>query len=296
MTSARPLALWAMLVPAVGCAEQAPLENRQTSSAAIIDGEVSGSDQDGVLLLRARLDRGEVLCSASLIGPNLIITARHCVSYYTDGLFSCSVQGELTDSIGNAGELGLHLPAANLEVYGGKKPRKLLARGQRVLSTLSPSVCTNDLAFVVLDQDVAFPVVPLRLDRPAQRDEVVTLVGYGLDGQQQAIDVQSAVRHQKTPLKLAGVGPDSVADGVSDVPPRTLILQGISGCVGDSGGPLLAALSGAPLGVYLLQRGERCTDRAVVHQLVHVEPFHNLINDAFAAAGVEPIAEPVNLP
>jgi len=88
MTSARPLALWAMLVPAVGCAEQAPLENRQTSSAAIIDGEVSGSDQDGVLLLRARLDRGEVLCSASLIGPNLIITARHCVSYYTDGLFS----------------------------------------------------------------------------------------------------------------------------------------------------------------------------------------------------------------
>jgi hypothetical protein len=296
MTSARPLALWAMLVPAVGCAEQAPLENRQTSSAAIIDGEVSGSDQDGVLLLRARLDRGEVLCSASLIGPNLIITARHCVSYYTDGLFSCSVQGELTDSIGNAGELGLHLPAANLEVYGGKKPRKLLARGQRVLSTLSPSVCTNDLAFVVLDQDVAFPVVPLRLDRPAQRDEVVTLVGYGLDGQQQAIDVQSAVRHQKTLLKLAGVGPDSVADGVSDVPPRTLILQGISGCVGDSGGPLLAASSGALLGVYSLQRGEACTDPDVVHQLVHVEPFHNLINDAFAAAGVEPIAEPVNLP
>jgi hypothetical protein len=296
MTRARPLALWLLLAPAVGCAESAPLENRQTSSTAIIDGRVSGSDQDGVLLLRAQLDRGEALCSASLVGPNLIVTARHCVSHYTDGLFSCSVQGELTDSIGHAGELGLHLPAADLEVYGGKKPRKFLARGQRVLSTLSSTVCTNDLAFVVLDQDVDLPIVPLRLDRPAERNEIVTLVGYGLDGEQQSIDVQSAVRRQKSPLTLAAVGPDSIADGVDDVPPRTLILRGVSGCVGDSGGPLLAASSGALLGVYSLQRAESCIDPNALHQLVHVEPFHSLIDEAFAAAGVQPVPEPVDEP
>lgn len=296
MTTARPLALWILLAAAVGCADRAPLENRASSSAAIVDGEVSGPDQDGVLLLRAVLDHGETLCSASLVAPNLIITARHCVSYYTDGIFSCSVQGELTDSVGNAGELGLHLPAEDLEVYGGKKPRKLLARGQRVLSTLSPSICNNDLAFVVLDQDVDLPGVPLRLDRPAQRNEMVTLVGYGVDDQQQSLDVQSAVRRQKTALSLSGVGPDSIADGVKDVPPRTLILRGISGCVGDSGGPLLATPSGALLGVYSLQRAETCTDPNVLHQLVHVEPFHDLIDEAFATAGAKPIPEPVNEP
>ncbi len=289
--SARAVVLAALLAP-VGCAERTTPADLAANAAAIIDGEASGADQDGVVLLRANLDQGEILCSASLVAPNLIVTARHCVSYYTDGLFSCSVKGELIDSADGAGGLGLHLPAASLEVYGAKLPRHALAYGQRVLSTLSPSICVNDLAFVVLDQDVALPIVPLRLDRSAEPNEAVTLVGYGLDGQQHSLGFQSAKRRKKTGLSIVDVGPDSVADGVKSAPPRALILQGPSGCVGDSGGPLLAAASGAVLGVYSLQRALGCSDPAALHQLVHVAPFQNLIREAFAAAGTEPLAEP----
>ncbi len=294
--SARSLALLAGLAVSVACADGAPRENAAASGAAIVDGEASGPEQDGVVLLRALLDDGEALCSASLVAPNLLITARHCVSYYTDGFFSCTVNGELIDSLAGAGELGLHLPAANLEVYGSETAHHLLAHGKRVLSTLSPTVCLNDLAFVVLDQDITLPIVPLRLDRSAELNEPVTLVGYGLDDEQHSLDFRSAPRRQKTGLSIAGVGPDSAADGIKDVPARVLILNGPSGCIGDSGGPLLAAGSGALLGVYSLQRAPRCSSPDALHHLVHVKPFRNLINEAFAAAGAEPLAEPTPRP
>ncbi len=291
-----PVGAFALLAAALGCAERAPREDPTINTASIVDGEASGSDQDGVVLLRATSKTGDLLCSASLVAPNLIITARHCVSYYTDGLFSCTVNGELTGNLNGAGELGLHVPADSLEVYGRKTPRRVLARGLRVLSTLSPAICVNDLAFVVLDQAVDLPIVPLRLGRSAELNESVTLVGYGLDGQQSSLDFSRGARRQKTGLIIAGVGPDSVADGVKDVPPRALILHGPSGCIGDSGGPLLAATSGALLGVYSLQQAHDCSDPAALHQLVHVPPFQNLIDEAFAAAGAEPLAEPSSLP
>jgi Trypsin len=292
----RALLLWALLAPSLGCAERAPRQNLAASTATIVAGVASGPEQDGVVLLRATLDNGDLLCSASLVAPNLLITARHCVSYYTDGLFSCTVRGELTDNLDGAGELGQHLLATSLEVYGRKTPRRVLARGQQVLSTLAPSVCINDLAFVVLDQDIDLPIIPLRLGRSAEPHESVTLVGYGLDGEQQSLDFQNAKRRQKTGLAIAAVGPDSAADGVEDVPPRALILRGPSGCIGDSGGPLLAASSGALLGVYSLQSAQACTDPAALQQLVHVAPFQNLLDEAFAAAGAEPLAEPTAEP
>ena len=256
-------------------------------------GEASGAEQDGVVLLRAELDEGEVLCSASLVGPNLLLTARHCVAYLTEGQFSCTVRGEPTDNPTGGGRLGLHLPAADLEVYGRKTPRKtILAHGLRIISTQSPTPCRNDLAFVVLDTALDLPLVPLRLGRSAQAHELGVLVGYGLDGEQQAIDYRTQARAQRRDLEIEAVGPDSISDGVTTVPPRSLLLQGPSGCIGDSGGPLLSQETGAILGVYSLQRGESCTAPGVVHRLTHVPPFRALIDEAFTAAGGEPVPEP----
>jgi Trypsin len=277
----------------ISCTEARPSDDVATLTQSIVGGEASGADQDGVVLLRAVLDDGsDLLCSASLVGPNLILTARHCVSYLSEGQFSCSVRGEPIDNPTGGGRLGLHLPAASLEIYGGKTPRKMpLAHGQQVLSTLSPTVCHNDLAFVVLDRALDLPIVPLRLGQPAQPHEAAVLVGYGLDSTQQVIDYRSQAREQKRDLEILAVGPDSVEDGVTTVSPRTLILQGPSGCVGDSGGPLLAQATGAILGVYSLLQGEDCAAQNIRHQLTHVPPFQTLIDEAFTAAGCEPLPE-----
>src|SRR5882724_3200861 len=259
-------------VCALGCAGGAPAEQLAGQTQAIVDGEASGADQDGVVLLRAVLDdQSEIICTASLVGPNLIMTARHCVSYFTDGQFSCSAKGELIDNPTGAGALGLHLPAASLAVYGRQTPRKApLAHGQQVLSTLSPSICENDLAFVVLDTALDLPIIPMRLGRPALVHEASVLVGYGMNATQTGIEYTTQPRRQRRDLEIEAVGPDSIADGVTSVPPRALILQGPSGCIGDSGGPLLAEATGAVLGVYSLQDGESCSAPDIRHQMVHV--------------------------
>jgi len=279
---------------ALSCSAVEPGEASGSQAEAIIAGEPSGAEQDGVVLLRAVLeDKSELLCTASLVGPNLIMTARHCVAYLTDGPFSCSPSGELIDNPSGGGRLGLDLPAASLEIYAGKTPRKSpLAHGLQIISTFPPTICENDLAFVVLDTALDLPLLPLRLGRPAQPQELAVLVGYGTSENAQLINYKTQARQQKRGLEVAGVGPDSIDDGVTTVPPRTLVVDGPSGCIGDSGGPLLAESSGAVLGIYSLQRGSLCAAPHVRSQLVHVPPFQALIDQAFAAAGCEPVPEP----
>ena len=285
--------LWAGALCCTACVEQRP-EQPGVARAAIVDGEPSGPEDDGVLLTRAALDdQTEVMCTASLVAPNLLITARHCVSYFQDGLFNCTVRGEVVQVSEGAGELGLHLPADSIEVYADETPRdEPIARGVKVLSTLSPVVCVNDIAFVVLDRALELPLLPLRLNRPAQLHEAVTLVGYGMDGQQLTLDYRKQPRLRKSGLEISGRGPDLLEDGVTTVAPRTLLVEGTSGCVGDSGGPLLASETGAVLGVYSLQEGESCNSPDIVHHLTHVPPFQALIDEAFTAAGAEPVPEP----
>jgi hypothetical protein len=271
----------------------APGETDAAQAQAIVAGEPSGAEQDGVVLLRAVLeDKSEILCSASLVGPNLIMTARHCVAYITEGPFSCSQTGELIDNPTGGGRLGRDLPAESLEIYAGKTPRKSpLAHGLQVISTFPPTVCENDLAFVVLDTALDLPIVPLRLGRPAQPLEPVVLIGYGTSANDQLIDYKTQARQQKRGLAVAAVGPDALEDGVTTVPPRALIVEGPSGCIGDSGGPLVAEATGAVLGVYSLQRGNSCSAPGVRNQLVHVPPFQTLIDEAFVAARCEPVLE-----
>jgi len=276
----------------VACGGQPPEREPSVSSSAIVGAERSGSEQDGVLLLRASIDEGDVLCTASLIAPNLIVTARHCVSYLSPGPFQCSTSGEPIDVPDGGGSLGLHLPPSSVEVYGGDPPRDgPLARGTQILSTLSSTICKNDLAFVVLDERVEAPILPLRLGRPAERGETTVLVGYGVTKEGQQIDYLRQKRAQKRDLTIAGVGPDSASSGVSNVAPRSILIQGPSGCVGDSGGPLLAQDTGALLGVYSLLEGTSCESADVHHHFVHVPAFGDLIDRAFTAAGESPLLE-----
>ena len=280
----------------VACVASPSGERPSSERSPVVNGEPSESGiEDAVLLLRTVVDERDLVCSSSLVAPNLVLTARHCVSHLVDGLFSCTTRGELVEDGSGAGRLGVHLPAADLEFYGNELPREMpLARGERVLSTLSETICQNDLAFVVLDRSLELPVFPLRLAGRARRGELATMVGYGLDETQnetEPFDVTTQGRTRKTDLVVAEVGPDSLDDGVTTAPPRSVVVEEPSGCVGDSGGPLLAQKTNAVLGVYSLLNAESCLASDARHLFAHVPPFRALTDEAFLAAGAEPVAE-----
>jgi hypothetical protein len=267
-----------------------------TERLAVVGGERSGPGaEDAVLLLHGNGGGRELICSASLVAKNLVVTARHCVSHLTEGLFRCSTRGELIEAEPpDAGRLGMHLPADTFEFFGGPPPHDTpVARGKQVLSTLSDTICTNDVAFVVLDRDVDLPILPLRLDGRAQRGEVVTLVGYGLDetmDPRDPFDLRLQERTRRGGLTIAGVGPDSVED-VTATPPRMIVLEGPSGCLGDSGGPLISSETHALLGIYSLLDGETCVAPNLRHLFGHLPSFPALTEQAFAAAEAEPVRE-----
>lgn len=275
----------------LACSVSPTTEKLGDQRAAIVNGEPSGADRDSVVMIHTVVDDADLLCTATLVAPNLVITARHCVSYLGLGLFDCTVKGELIEADPGAGRLGQHLPAEGLEIYGRELPHVTpLAKGQQVLSTLTPIICTNDLAFVVLDRDVDLPIAPLRIGAPVVVHEPAMLVGFGLTGEQAVLEYRDAERRERAGVAIVGVGPDSV-DDVTSIPPRSVILSGPSGCIGDSGGPLLSAETGAVLGIYSLLNAESCTEPKVKHHLVHVPAFEALISQAFEAAGHEPVLE-----
>lgn len=294
------LALIALALGALaGCDERSSANETKAVRESIVYGEPSPAGrEDAVLAVRTVLDGSELVCSAALVAPNLVLTARHCVSHLVPGRFSCSVQGELMSEDPEAGMLGTHLPAEQLELFGGAPPRdEPLAHGAFVMSTFSETICLNDLAFVLLDRELALPVLPLRLKGRALKGEPVTLVGYGLDEnmeQSGRLDLRTQPRLHHEGLDIAEVGPASSDDLVTIAPPRTIVLNGPSGCFGDSGGPLLARDSGAVLGVYSLMAGASCSAQNARHLFVHLPDFTALTRDAFERAGHEPVPELVD--
>lgn len=279
------------------CTSPGTREMPAVARAQVVDGEPSpsGGIEDAVLLLRVMLDEGELVCSSSLVAPNLVVTARHCVSDFVEGKFKCTVQGELVSTDPDAGKLGSHFDASTIEFYDGHTPRKHpVAYGAEVLSTLSETICMNDLAFVVLDRDLDLPVLPMRMRGRARLGEAVTLVGYGFDNAMTSgdyLDVETQERTHNANLRIDDVGPLE-NDAVTSAPPRTIVLQRPSGCVGDSGGPLLARETHALLGVDSLSDGADCLYPKVRNFFTHVPDFSLLIADAFDAAGYEPTPEP----
>lgn len=276
-----------------GCAgsEDAPVLGERH---AIIDGEISpAGPEDAVLLLRSSTpESGERLCGASLVAENLVVTARHCVAYINDGAFQCTLRGEIVEGTPGAGRMGVDLDPTGLEFYTRDERTEPVAFGQSIVSTLSLSACSNDLAFVVLDRALELPVFALRRDRPALTGEAVVAIGYGADQNiEQELDLEAQERRRREDQTVALVGPDT-DDELGAVAPRIVIVEGPGACIGDSGGPLLSRETNALIAVHSLVQGD-CVSAETRNWYTHLPPLWTWAERAFEAAGATPLIEPL---
>jgi MYXO-CTERM domain-containing protein len=274
---------------ASACGAPAP-EDAELGSVrqAIVNGEPSDESDDAVVYVLSRFSASEgTTCTGSLIAPNLVITALHCVTYSSEGTFSCKPDGTIDSDTPGDGQIGQTIsPASNVQVFQGlhvgAEPSALAAR---LIGTGSSQICKNDLALIVLDRELEGPLMPLRLASPVKRGERARVVGYGqteLSG--------SSGRVRRTGRRVVDVGPENDSDPIETAAPRTFVIDE-GPCHGDSGGPAISEETGALLGVYSLAAASTCTSIGVRNVYTRVAPFQTLILNAFAAVGADPVLE-----
>lgn len=260
------------------CTEDVSGPERTGRAVATIIGGVKDNDaqaHESVVFLYASQAGGA--CTGSLIAPNLVLTARHCVSINVTQGIGCDIDGKSS----NGDHVGADYSAGSFEIYTGYSPGGApVATGKKLFHPDTKNLCNNDIALLLLKNAVpgAKPM-PLRLDFGPAIGELTMAIGYGKTTKS---DASSGLRYRRADIPVLSNGRDwNYLNGANE------FVMGQSTCQGDSGGPILAMASSAILGV--TSRGGDCFTGE--QHFTKVAAHKDLILAAFAEAAASPVAE-----
>jgi len=236
-------------------------------------------EQTGVVALGTSLDGDPAhvtLCSGALVAPNLILTARHCVSRSITSTPSCDARGRSH----NGAHLADDADPARIAVYVGEHVRveqdEPRAHGLRTLHPTGQVLCDSDVAFLVLDRPlIGVSVLSLRLHAPVASGDLVMPVGFG-GGPSMTI----GDRVPRDPSTVLSIGPSANAVTGAVLGPREFEVDRAT-CRGDSGGPAIDARTGEVVGV--VSRGGSCSTNGN-HVYTRVDAYAALAQVAFREA------------
>ncbi len=186
------------------------------------------------------------ICSGVLLAPNLVATARHCVSRLASSQIDCATSAF-------AGTL----PAADMFVTSS--PDLQTATTRDLISVISgdsgddgiivpspASVCGNDLALLILSQPISVPEYVTPVISPPMTDHQAyatsfTAIGYGVDTPTDTTGESAGIRRIKEDVNIGCIPNDPIpANCYSDPSAAQFItpneFEGGDGtCEGDSG-------------------------------------------------------------
>jgi hypothetical protein len=223
----------------VGCSQRAPAgeggrgERVASSAAAIQGGSLAPADTKYAVALV-----GMGLCSGTLIAPNLVITARHCVvdqpTESPDGCENGRIISPSDLRVTTAGDLGVN--------GGGPPPGAKIYGVSKILPAPKTNGCNPDMALVQLSSVVpasdtapARPAVDSAYTTRPHFSDLVTAIGFGVDDQGNA-----GVRRYRTDIAVMCVPGDSQfsCPDVESQIQKFEFIAGEGACQGDSGGGL----------------------------------------------------------
>ena len=222
---------------------QAPEGRASSQAEAIVGGQIDTMRPD-VLILQDDTLAG-FRCTATLIAPNLAITARHCVGKRGVGTTLC--RGDATDNGAQSLPNYVGDAPASPMFFAASPSSPLLARGSVIYDDGATTTCAHDVALIALDRSIAgITPSPLRRTPLAQGDALIA-VGFGWTDRNATVNATERMRGLTHVLALGPVvysfkplGNQAATSELVAIAPGEVGVEGLT-MTGDSGGPAFDA-------------------------------------------------------